>query len=106
MKYLKPIIVIQSHPFSAFRFLCTMDAFGVLTALGGDMGFFSGGDAAPAGETAVAAAAATGAGLAAMAASGLAAGGGVLFVAALGFSSSWKSNGKYSCLCTHLFSNR
>ena len=78
-----------SHPFSAFRFLCTMEAFGVLTAFGGDMGFFSGGDAA-AGAT-------TGAGLAAGAASaGLAAlaaaaglGGVVLFVAAFGFSSSW-----------------
>ena len=77
---------IDSCSFSAFLFRCTMEAFGVLTAFGGDIGFFSGGEAG-------AAAAAAGAGLAAgagAASAGFAgAGGGVVFVAAfVGFSSS------------------
>merc|ERR1719322_440157 len=52
---------IDSCSFSAFRFRCTMEAFGVLTAFGGDIGFFSGGEAG----AAAAVAAAAGAGLAA-----------------------------------------
>ena len=78
---------IDSCSFSAFRFRCTMEAFGVLTAFGGDIGFFSGGEAGAVVAGAGLAAEAAGA---AVASAGFAVvGGGVVFVAAfVGFSSS------------------